>query len=137
MLKKKWTKPTIMIHPIDMEKIGDESKLSDSELKIRLEESGYKFTQNRIYYSKPNYILREIVGESVLVSVGNGIVDFCGIVKLNASAKVIWNALQNGATKGELIQGLIDVFSIPEEQAREDVENSLELLMQREMVICE
>ena len=89
------------------------------------------------YIAKNRYVLREIAGESILVSVGDGVADFCGIVKLNASAKVIWNKLQNGATEEELVKTLTDTFSISEEKAREDVEKSLELPIQREMIGCE
>lgn len=89
------------------------------------------------YITKDRYVLREIAGESILVSVGDGVADFCGIVKLNASAKVIWNTLRNGVGKEELVQALVDAFSISEEKAKEDVEKSLELLIQREMISCE
>lgn len=134
---KKWTKPTLTIQHVDMSKVGDASKLSDEELAVKLEASGYQFKNPRVYRSKPHYIMREIAGESILVSVGDGIVDFCGIVKLNASAKVIWNTLQNGATKADLIQALVDAFRIPEEQAKSDTEKSLELLAHKRMIACE
>lgn len=134
---KKWTKPTLTIQHIDMSKVGDASKLSDEELVVKLEAAGYQFKKNHIYRSKPHYILREIAGESILVSVGDGVADFCGIVKLNASAKVIWNTLQNGATKADLIQALMNAFRIPEEQAKTDTEKSLELLAKKRMIACE
>lgn len=89
------------------------------------------------YITNNRYVLREIAGESILVSVGDGVADFCGIVKLNASAKVIWNELRNGASEEELVKVLTETFSISEEKAREDVEKSLELLIQREMISCE
>ena len=92
---------------------------------------------NCIYRCKPNYIMREIAGESVLVSVGNGVADFCGIVKLNDSAKVIWSALQNGTSQEELIQALVNTFHITENQAKKDVAQSLELLYNKRMIICE
>ena len=100
-----------------------------------LENSG--IYSGKKYITKDRYVLREIAGESILVSVGDGVADFCGIVKLNASAKVIWNTLRNGAGKEELVQALVDAFSISEEKAKEDVEKSLELLIQREMISCE
>ncbi|WP_173669205.1 PqqD family protein [Sharpea azabuensis] len=81
--------------------------------------------------------MREIAGESVLVSVGNGVADFCGIVKLNDSAKVIWSALQNGTTQEELIQALVNTFHITENQAKMDVVQSLELLLNKRMITCE
>ena len=105
------------------------------EVVIPLENSG--IYSGKKYITKDRYVLREIAGESILVSVGDGVADFCGIVKLNASAKVIWNTLQSGAGKEELVQALVDAFSISEEKAKEDVEKSLELLIQREMISCE
>lgn len=134
---KKWTKPTLTIQHVDMSKVGDASKLSDEELAVKLETAGYQFKNPRVYRSRPHYIMREIAGESILVSVGDGVADFCGIVKLNASAKVVWNTLQNGTTKTELIQALIDVFHISEEQAKSDAEKSLELLAHKRMISCE
>lgn len=111
--------------------------MSDKELAVKMEEAGYQFNNSCIYRSKPHYIMREIAGESILVSVGDGVADFCGVVKLNASAKVIWNTLQNGATKEDLIQALADAFHIPEEQAKSDIEKALELLAQKRMIVCE
>lgn len=134
---KKCTKPTLTIQHVDMSKVGDASKLSDEELAVKLEAAGYQFKNTRVYRSKPHYIMREIAGESILVSVGDGIADFCGIVKLNASAKVIWNTLQNGATKADLVQALVDAFCISEEQAKSDTEKSLELLAHKRMIACE
>ena len=76
------------------------------------------------YYASTKYMFRKIAGEGVLVSVGEGVADFCGIVKLNASAQQLWITLQNGATKEELIQSLMETFSISEDKAKEDVEKS-------------
>lgn len=89
------------------------------------------------FIANKNYILRKIAGEEVLVSVGGEIVDFCGVVKLNASAGVLWKTLQRGAAREELVKALVDEFSIAEEQAREDVEASLQVLLERGMVIYE
>lgn len=89
------------------------------------------------YIASKQYILREIAGTSILVSVGSGVADFCGIVTLNHSAKVLWTALQDGATKAELIQKLQYYFALSEEKAAEDVTTSLILLEQRGMISCE
>lgn len=90
-----------------------------------------------IYRANPNYVLREIVGEWVLVSVGQGVADFCGIVKLNPSAKVLWDTLQSGATREDLVGALTDAFSVSQQQAEADVAQTLELLLQRNMVSYE
>lgn len=134
---RKWTKPALTVHHIDLGKIGDVSKLSDEELIVKLEAAGYPFRNRHLYRAKSCFVLREIAGESILVSIGDGVADFCGIVKLNAAAKVIWSKLQHGATKADLIQALVEAFHIPEEQAKADTEKSLELLAQKRMIVCE
>lgn len=86
------------------------------------------------YKANPNYILREIAGEAVLVAIGAEIADFCGIVTLNTSAKVIWKALEQGATKQQLVQKLLETFELTEERAEEDVEKVLQLLQEHGMI---
>jgi len=126
------------VQQINMEKLGDARLLSDEELKTKMEEAGYKFRNTqRVYYSNPNYVLREIAGESVLVSMGEGVADFCGIITLNQSAKVLWETLKQGSTREKLAENLKNHFQISDEQAAEDVEKSLKLLEEKGLVSCE
>ena len=126
------------VQQIDMEKLGDARLLSDEELKIKMEEAGYKFRDaQRVYYSNPNYVLREIAGESVLVSMGEGVADFCGIITLNQSAKILWETLKQGSTREKLAENLKNHFQISDEQAIEDVDKSLKLLEETGLVSCE
>lgn len=67
--------------------------------------------------------MREIAGENILVSVGDGVADFCGIVKINLVSKVIWETLQKGASEEELVSALRERFNVSEEKAKEDVKN--------------
>ena len=137
-MKKRWTAPEMSVQQIDMEKLGDARLLSDEELKIKMEEAGYKFRDaQRVYYSNPNYVLREIAGESVLVSMGEGVADFCGIITLNQSAKILWETLKQGSTREKLAENLKNHFQISDEQAAEDVEKSLKLLEEKGLVSCE
>lgn len=91
-------------------------------------------TAEERYSASSDYILREISGETVLVSVGNGIADFCGIVRLNQSAKLLWQTLQKGAGKEELTAVLTEAFAVTREQAAEDVDNVLRMLLDRGMI---
>ena len=138
MLKKEWTAPKMSVQQVDIDKLGDASQLSDAELKIKMEEAGYKFQNTqRVYHSNPNYVLREIAGESVLVSMGDGIADFCGIITLNHSAKILWETMKTGATKEKLVESLKNYFKISDAKATEDVERSLKLLEEKGLVSCE
>ncbi len=138
MLKKKWIEPMMTVQKIELAKLGDVSSLSDAELKIRLEDAGYRFSEKApVYFSSPNYMVRKIAGEAVLVSVGAGVVDFCGIINLNETAEALWEKLQQGATKEELVQRLTEKFAVSEAKAREDVEDSIKVLLERGMISCE
>lgn len=70
----------------------------------------------------------------VLVSIGNEIADFCGVVNLNRSAGVLWKTLQGSATRGELVQVFTDTFEVSEETARRDIRETLKMLMKRGLV---
>ena len=83
------------------------------------------------YYAKENYILREIAGESVLVSIGDNIANFCGIINLNSSAKELWKAMKNGATEEELVKVLTENFDVSEEMSKEDIKETLNLLYRK------
>lgn len=92
---------------------------------------------NERYVASRNYVLRKVAGRSILVSVGQEIADFCGVVTLNDSAVVLWELLKKGTTKDELTEALKEKFSITQEQAEADVEKSLELLLEHRMVTNE
>lgn len=87
-----------------------------------------------VYTASPNYILRDIAGESILVSIGQGVADFCGVVVLNESAKILWTTLLGGATTEDLTETLVQAFQVSPAQAQADVEETLSILMERGMV---
>lgn len=88
----------------------------------------------RSYHVSEHYVLQEIAGESVLVCVSNGTADFCGVIKLNPSAKVIWMRLQDGATRKELADALEEQFDVTPERAAEDVKDCLDILIKHELI---
>lgn len=132
-VKKNWEKPTMKVVPCDIRELkGNIKEMSDEELREQLNHFGYY--ANRKFTANKNYILREIAGESVLVSVGEEIADFCGIVNLNHSARCLWDILQGKVTKEELVKALVYKFEVSEETAQKDVENTLNILQERGLV---
>lgn len=108
--------------------------MSDVELKKQLEKCGYPVKKKLV--ANKNYIMREIAGESLLISVGTEIADFCGIVSLNDSAKMIWEMLEEGTTREELIEKLKNTYGISGERASQDVDGTLDTLRERGMIAC-
>lgn len=99
--------------------------------------SNHCLSSEKHFFASSDYIFREVAGESILISTGNGIANFCGIVTLNDSARILWKALQNGTTQSDLVQLLQKEFSISEERALDDVTFTLEFLTEKGLIFCE
>lgn len=132
MLKKKWTEPKMSVQQVDLDKLGDTSRLSDAELKIRLEDAGYDF--KRKYQASENYIHRKIADSDVLISVGSNIANFNGYIQINDSALALWEQLAEPSTLGQLEQVLKDKYGISHEQVVSDVIDFLKVLESHDMV---
>lgn len=134
-MKQNYEKPFCKFVPLDITGLEEEFKnLSEEEIKVKLIEREY---QSKKYKANTNFVLREIGGSHVLVSVGSQIADFCGIVNLNKAAVVLWNSLQSFVSKEDMVQVLKDTFSVSKEKANEDVEKTIQLLMDKGMITCE
>lgn len=70
---------------------------------------------------KEGYILREVAGTHVVVSIGKAAIDFSGMLKLNESGTFLWNQLATGKTRQELCQALLEEYEIDEETVTADI----------------
>lgn len=86
------------------------------------------------YQANPNFILRTIAGNSVLVGVGAGVADFRGYVQLNPTAEKIWQVLRNKASEEEVVDALFEAFDAPREVIAGDVQLTLKELVAKGMV---
>lgn len=132
-MKKVYNKMEAQIHSCDVKELGMCGEdVSDEELKNKLEVCGYPVKKRLI--TNKNYIMREIAGAPLLISVGQEIADFCGIINLNESARILWEALEKGATREELIEKLRGAYDISTERACQDVDSTLKILLERGMI---
>ena len=74
------------------------------------------------------YILREVVGEYVLVPVGQTALEFNGIISLNEVGASIWKQLESGRSREEILKAVLEEFDVSEEEARQDLSEFLERL---------
>lgn len=77
---------------------------------------------------KNNFVLKQIADETVAIYVNKDTADLRRAVSLNGSAKEMFEALQNGASKQEIILLLTKNYNISEEQATKDAEAFIGLL---------
>ena len=85
--------------------------------------------------ASPNYILREIADEIMLIPVGTSAAKLTGMIVLNEAAGTIFKALSEDRTLEELIQVVTDAYGIDAETARADVEEFLQDLRKIDALI--
>ena len=79
----------------------------------------------------PNYKIREIAGENIVVNQGTAKVDTTRIISLNASARLLYQTLaEQDFTVGDAAKVLIDTYRIDDKQALKDAEKWVDTLKQ-------
>lgn len=82
----------------------------------------------------PNYILREIAGETVLISL-NDISAPKRLLCLNELGRAVYDLLKDGLGKEEMITALLSEYDIDEATLRTDVDEFISALLEHKVVI--
>lgn len=77
---------------------------------------------------KDNFVLRQVAKTWVVLPLGQGTLDFNGMLTLNESGVLLWQALVQGGDKEMLVNVLTQEYNVAHTQASEDVECFLEKL---------
>ena len=75
--------------------------------------------------AKSGFILRTVVGEHILLPVGDAMDGFHGTVVMNDVAALIWEKLQSEVTREELLQAILDEFEVEPSVAARDLDGLL------------
>lgn len=78
--------------------------------------------------TKENFVLRQVAGSWVVLSIAEATVDFNGMLTLNESGLMLWKLLEQGSTREALATALTDEYDVTYEQALIDVDEYLEKL---------
>lgn len=81
------------------------------------------------------YILRDVVGESMLIPIAKASQRFNGMIHLTDTAVFIWKQVDTAADLQEIIHCLINEYNVEEEVAHRDVYGFLTELYKRGMVL--
>lgn len=68
------------------------------------------------------FLLKDVAGMAVLVPFGSKSFDINGLIKLNETAKFLWEHSEDGFTAEALIDDLMNEYNIDRETAAESVE---------------
>ena len=80
-------------------------------------------------------MLREVVGESIVVPLGNNVVSVNGIITLTESAVILWKKLENGVdSMDELTDALLNEYDVDRETALGSVVEFIDQLREKGMI---
>lgn len=71
---------------------------------------------------KDGYLLRTVAGSNIVVPIGEGAIDFSGVITLNEVGAFLWRVLENGADKDELLQKLTAEYEVDDATASADID---------------
>ena len=79
---------------------------------------------------KEGFVLRNMGGQAVVVSIGAASKVFNGMVKLNETGEFLWKQISEGAERDDLVQALLEKYEVDEELANKDVDHFIGMLEQ-------
>ncbi len=84
---------------------------------------------------KYNFVVNDVAGETVAVSVGNVAGAFNGYIKLNKTGAFIFDMLKDDTTREEMIKKLLEEYpDASEKDATESVDELIEKLTKAELL---
>ena len=74
---------------------------------------------------KKKFVLRNIVGETILVPIGQNNEAFNGLIAINELGKFIWENIESSKDEDELLQRILDEYEVDKDVAKADLDGFL------------
>lgn len=78
----------------------------------------------------PEYVLRKVAGEYVVVPTGKSSQKINGLITLNDSAVFIWECVVKGMNRQEILEKTMEEFEGDKEAVEQDVNGFLDMLVE-------
>lgn len=73
-------------------------------------------------------VLREIAGETFLIPIGETVLKYNGLIRVNQLEAELWELLRQGTSLEELVHTMMTVYDVQERALREDILEFLDKL---------
>ena len=83
---------------------------------------------------KMDFILRDIVGETVLVPINESTSSFNGLITVNELGKFIWENLEKVQDENDLLQLILDEYEVDKDVAKKDLDEFLQVLKDMDII---
>ena len=80
------------------------------------------------------FVLREIAGDYVIIPTGKTVLTFNGLITVNEVGADLWKMLQSEVTFGDLLKGILEIYDVDEETAKEDIQEFLDTLIEGDIL---
>ncbi len=77
---------------------------------------------------KDSFVLRKVADTYVVLPLLDPAINFDGMLSINETGVLLWEKLETGATRDQLIKTLIDEFDVTEQTAACDVDAFIDTL---------
>jgi hypothetical protein len=71
---------------------------------------------------KDDFVLRKVADSYVVVPVNSLTLDFNGVINLNETGAFLFEQLQKGIAKEELVEKMLDEYDVTREKASADID---------------
>ena len=83
---------------------------------------------------KNNFVIREIMGDTILVPIGDHLLEFNGLITLNELGVFILKLLPEAEDDAHIVDKILDEYDVDRETAEVDVKEFLEKLRQIKII---
>lgn len=84
---------------------------------------------------KGEFVLSEIGGEVIAVSIANEKGDFDGMINLTETGAFLWRLLEKDVTEDLLVKELLTNYNVDEQTAKLDVKEFINKLKEKDLLI--
>ena len=85
---------------------------------------------------KSGFKLNTVCGQTFLVPMGEGNIDYSKLIALNESSLLMWKRMEQGDfDTDDLVKVLLEEYDVEESVARNDVENIIEQFKAEKIII--
>lgn len=83
---------------------------------------------------KKGYVIRQVMGNYVIIATGEESRNFHGMVKLNETAANIWKYIAEGKDRDEIAAAMLAEYEVEEQKLRQDIDKTIEILVSQGLV---
>ena len=83
---------------------------------------------------KNGFVVRPVAGQHMVVALGEASKSFNGIIKLNESARMIWDMLVEGAERDEIVNRLLEEYDVDRAILQADCDKFIQSLQENNIL---